>query len=150
MLLDKKAFLGGNSVKATSGINASESKAQKELGIKDTNEAFEKDINQSANKGLPGPGINEIQKTMVRDSAPAVQWLSDSFGLDLSKVSRLGGHSFPRTHRGAEKFPGMAITYAQIKWLSDMAKKEPNRMQIITKARANKLLVNDKGEVVGC
>ena len=65
---------------------------------------------------------------MVRDSAPSVQWLSDSFGLDLSKVSRLGGHSFPRTQREDKKFPGMAITYAQIKWLSEMAKKEPERM----------------------
>lgn len=27
--------------------------------------------------------------------------------LDLSKVSRLGGHSFERTHRGGAQFPGM-------------------------------------------
>lgn len=32
------------------------------------------------------------------------------FGLDLSKVSRLGGHSFERTHRGGAQFPGMTIT----------------------------------------
>lgn len=34
----------------------------------------------------------------------------ERFGLDLSKVSRLGGHSFERTHRGGAQFPGMTIT----------------------------------------
>jgi len=28
---------------------------------------------------------------MVYDSGPAVEWLTSSFGLDLSLVSRLGG-----------------------------------------------------------
>jgi hypothetical protein len=39
-----------------------------------------------------------------------VDWLQQRFKLDLSKVSRLGGHSQPRTHRGKERFPGFAIT----------------------------------------
>ena len=112
ILLEKKSFPGGNSVKATSGINASESKAQKTLNIKDSNEVFEKDIALSANKGVPGLDATDLQKTFVKESAPCIEWLETSFGLDLSKVSRLGGHSFPRTHRGGEKFPGMAITYA--------------------------------------
>jgi len=49
---------------------------------------------------------------MVYDSGPAIDWLIKDFGLDLSLVSRLGGHSHQRTHRGKEKFPGMTITYA--------------------------------------
>jgi hypothetical protein len=36
----------------------------------------------------------------------------EKFNLDLSKVSRLGGHSEKRTHRGGQQFPGMTITYA--------------------------------------
>ena len=112
VILEKKAFPGGNSVKATSGINASESRAQKALNIQDSNTAFENDVVLSANKGVPGGKINEIQRTLVSESAPSVEWIEKSFNLDLSKVSRLGGHSFPRTHRGGEKFPGMAITYA--------------------------------------
>jgi hypothetical protein len=40
-------------------------------------------------------------------SGDAVNWLQDKFALDLSKVSRLGGHSQPRTHRGDAQFPGM-------------------------------------------
>ena len=40
-------------------------------------------------------------------SGDAVDWLQNKFKLDLSKVSRLGGHSLPRTHRGSAQFPGM-------------------------------------------
>jgi hypothetical protein len=48
---------------------------------------------------------------MVNDSGPSIEWLITKFGLDLSLLGRLGGHTNPRTHRGKEKFPGMTITY---------------------------------------
>jgi hypothetical protein len=48
---------------------------------------------------------------MVNDSGPSIDWLINKFGLDLSLLGRLGGHTHPRTHRGKEKFPGMTITY---------------------------------------
>ena len=38
LLLDKSAFCGGNSTKATSGINAAGSRTQRTLGIPDTAE----------------------------------------------------------------------------------------------------------------
>jgi hypothetical protein len=41
-----------------------------------------------------------LVKVLTHNSAAAVDWLTERFGLDLSLVSRLGGHSFPRTHRG--------------------------------------------------
>jgi flavocytochrome c len=48
----------------------------------------------------------------------------------------LSGHSEPRTHRGHDaKFPGMAITYALMQRLEELAEKEPERVQIIKKAR---------------
>jgi FAD-dependent fumarate reductase len=46
---------------------------------------------------------------LTNESASAVEWLSGK-GIDLSNVAELGGHSFPRTHRGAGKTPpGYAI-----------------------------------------
>lgn len=39
-----------------------------------------------------------------------MNWLVDRFSLDLSKVARLGGHTYERTHRGNAQFPGMTIT----------------------------------------
>merc|ERR1719487_1496373 len=67
---------------------------------------------------------------------------------DLSLVARLGGHSAPRTHRGKERFPGMTITYALIQMVEKIAE-TTDKARIITKARANELLVGANNSVVG-
>jgi flavocytochrome c len=144
LVLDKNAFLGGNSTKATSGINGALTTTQIKLGIKDSVEAFYEDTAKSARKLLRP----EIARVLTGESAPAVQWLQDKFKLDLSLVSRLGGHSFPRTHRGKERFPGMTITYALMEKLEEIATKSPETARILTKARVTKL-INENGAVVG-
>ena len=105
VLLDKCAFLGGNSTKATSGINGAGTRAQARLGIPDTSEIFYQDSAKSARSEL----IPELTRVLTYESGSAVEWVSDKFGVDLSLVSRLGGHSQPRTHRGKEQFPGVRI-----------------------------------------
>ena len=80
-------------------------------------------------------------------SAAAVEWLQDTFNLDLTLVSRLGGHSQPRTHRGHDaKFPGMAITYALMQRLEELAEAEPERVQIIKKAHV--ISLNKSGNTI--
>lgn len=151
LVLDKKEFLGGNSVKATSGINGALTTAQQTLGIPDSVASFLKDTAVSAtglaadSNAQPSP----LNKVLVEDSAPAVEWLINSFGLDLSLVSRLGGHSFPRTHRGRERFPGMTITYALMEKMDDIAKKNPTIAQVLTLARATRLLTDNTGAITG-
>jgi flavocytochrome c len=62
----------------------------------------------------------------------------------------LGGHSFPRTHRGKERFPGMTITYALMEKLEEIAKKEPHRARQLFKAKVTKLLRDEtSGSVIG-
>src|SRR5882757_7351564 len=57
------------------------------------------------------------------------------------------GHSQPRTHRGHDaKFPGMAITYALMQRLEELAETEPERVQIIKKARVTS--INKEGNLV--
>lgn len=85
---------------------------------------------------------------MVEESAPAIEWLIKSFGLDLSLVSRLGGHSFPRTHRGGERFPGMTITYALMEKLEQISEETPERAKILVKSRVTEL-IKEGDEVVG-
>src|SRR5688572_18411300 len=70
--------------------------------------------------GKPGPS-NDLFKVLTHESAPAVEWLINSFKLDLSLLGRLGGHSYPRTHRGKERFPGMTITYALMEKFDELA-----------------------------
>ena len=90
----------------------------------------------------------DLIKVLTGRSGDAVNWLIDRFGLDLSKVSRLGGHSQPRTHRGGAQFPGMVITYAQLERLEDLAESTPDRVRVLKKANVLKLII-EEGKVVG-
>mmetsp|Transcript_76492 Transcript_76492/g.145561 ORF Transcript_76492/g.145561 Transcript_76492/m.145561 type:complete len:149 (+) Transcript_76492:73-519(+) len=112
VLLDKSSFCGGNSTKATSGINGSNTKSQKALDISDSAEIFTADTLKG---GAKRP---EVVKVLCGNSGPDVEWLMNAFDLDLSLVARLGGHSQPRTHRGKERFPGMTITRHGLKCVS--------------------------------
>jgi len=142
VLLDKSSFCGGNSTKATSGINGAGTKTQAAKGVPDTTEIFFADTLKG---GAKKP---EIAKVLCANSGADVDWLVEKFDLDLSLLARLGGHSQPRTHRGAERFPGMTITYALIQMCEKVAEKT-DRSRIITKAEVNKLICNG-GAVVGC
>merc|ERR1712135_72595 len=90
----------------------------------------------------------DLVSVLTGESAPSVDWLMDKFGLDLSLVSRLGGHSNPRTHRGKERFPGMTITYALMERLEEIAE-ESDRARIMLKTKAEKLLTDSSGNVIG-
>merc|ERR1712176_118919 len=142
VLLDKSSFCGGNSTKATSGINGAETKTQKEKGIGDSIALFTQDTLKG---GAKRP---EVAKVLCGNSGADVDWLVEKFNLDLSLVARLGGHSMPRTHRGKERFPGMTITYALIQMLEKVSEKNPDKARIVTKACAKKLLTNSSGACV--
>lgn len=113
VILEKLAKAGGNSIKASSGINGAGTQHQK---VKDSPEQFFDDTVKSA-KGLGKP---ELMKVLSERSAQAVTWLEQDFGIDLSTVAQLGGHSVARTHRGGGKLPpGFAIISALCKPLED-------------------------------
>jgi len=142
VLIDKSSFCGGNSTKATSGINGAATRTQKQKGIDDSTDLFTKDTLKG---GAKKP---EIVKVLCENSGRDVEWLMDAFNLDLSLVARLGGHSAPRTHRGKERFPGMTITYALIQMVEKISEMT-DKARIITKAKGTKLLQGDGGCVVG-
>ncbi|KAF3923040.1 hypothetical protein ABW20_dc0104631 [Dactylellina cionopaga] len=135
-VLDKQGFFGGNSTKATSGINGALTNSQIDLGIQDSVKQFYEDTIKSArDKARP-----DLIKVLTHKSASAIEWLQEVFKLDLTLVSRLGGHSQPRTHRGHDaKFPGMAITYALMQRLETLAETEPSRITILKKAKVTEL-----------
>jgi flavocytochrome c len=59
------------------------------------------------------------------------------------------GHSFPRTHRGHDaKFPGMAITYALMQRMEELVEKDPDRVQVIKKAKVTEL-IKDGNTITG-
>lgn len=143
LVLDKQNFFGGNSTKATSGINGALTRTQVDEKIQDSVKQFYDDTIKSArDKARP-----DLIKVLTYKSASSIEWLQDVFNLDLTLVSRLGGHSQPRTHRGHDaKFPGMAITYALMQRLEELVESDPDRVQVIKKARV--VAVNKEGNKV--
>lgn len=148
VLLDKQGFLSGNSGKATSGINGALTRTQVLLEIKDSVEQFYNDTLATA-KDRANPALIRV---LTYNSADAVHWLQELFKLDLSVVSRLGGHSQPRTHRGKDaKFPGMAITYKLLETLENLAVEQPERIVILKDTQVIDLLSqdSDKSAITG-
>jgi len=79
-------FMGGNSTKATSGINGALTQTQTEEKIGDSVKQFYEDTLKSArDKARP-----DLIKVLTYKSAAAVEWLQEVFNLDLTLVSRLG------------------------------------------------------------
>ncbi|ORY17522.1 FAD binding domain-containing protein [Clohesyomyces aquaticus] len=114
-LLERSAKPGGNSMKASSGINGAPTHYQ---SVSD--DAFYADTVKSAGKAMAAMTAHreKLIATLTNSSSAAITWLVDNKGIDLSKVAQLGGHSFPRTHRGAGQTPpGASIVTTLLKSL---------------------------------
>lgn len=137
ILLDKEAKLGGNALKASSGINGVPTAAQKAAGVHDSVKQFTDDTVLSAGN-LARPPLIDV---LTSRSAEAVAWLSEKFHVDLSIVSRLGGHFAARTHRGQGGPPGWAITSVLVKQIESA--EQAGRITIERQAKVSGLLVSD-------
>ncbi|MFD2305272.1 flavocytochrome c [Enterococcus termitis] len=97
VILEKMPVAGGNTIKSSSGMNASETKFQKEEGITDSNDKFF----EETLKGGKGTNDQELLRFFVDHSADAIDWL-DTKGIELSNLTITGGMSEKRTHRPAD------------------------------------------------
>ncbi|KAF3914996.1 hypothetical protein AA313_de0203496 [Arthrobotrys entomopaga] len=116
-VLERAANPGGNSIKASSGINGAPTKYQP---LQD--DAFYSDTIKSAGSAISV--MKEQRETLIgtltNSSSSAISWLVETKGIDLSKVAQLGGHSFPRTHRGSGgPPPGFSIISTLLKSLKE-------------------------------
>ena len=93
-IFEKMPVIGGNTSKSSGGMNASETKFQKEQGIEDSNDLFY----EETLKGGKGTNDPELLRYMVDNSADAIDWL-DSMGIRLNKITFSGGFSVARIHR---------------------------------------------------
>lgn len=121
-MLERSPKPGGNSIKASSGINGAGTRFQAQAASAnpqaghDSRDLFYTDTLRSAGKRLSQAHGREHEArerligVLVDQSVKAIELLSDELGVDLSVVTRLGGHSAARTHRGGGKMPpGAAI-----------------------------------------
>jgi flavocytochrome c len=146
-LIEKEKNIGGNSAKATSGINGALTKYQKELGIEDSLEQFSKDtLKSGGNLNVPS-----LVNTLVHDSKDAVEWYAQ-FNLILSAISQCGGHEVARTHRQAPRADGKPspvgwnIISALKKYVLEDLKEN---VEVLLNTRVQEIIKNENGKVVG-
>lgn len=94
IVLEQMPVIGGNTNKATGGMNASETSVQEEKGIEDSNEVFYEDTFKGGHE-LNDP---KLLSRMVEDSAEALDWVN-SHGTGLNDVSYSGGATNSRIHK---------------------------------------------------
>jgi flavocytochrome c len=115
VLLEKQKNFGGNSAKATSGINILNSPLQKAQNVKDTYDLFFSDTMKSGK----GRSVPDLVSTLVEDSVSVFNFFTD-IKADLSKLGLLGGHSVPRTCRPTNATVGYHLTSVVYKTLLNL------------------------------
>ena len=138
VILEKMPYVGGNTTKATGGMNAAETHYQKEQGIEDSVELFISDTMEGGHN-LNDP---ELVRTMAEQSAGAIEWL-DSIGADLPKISFSGGASTNRIHAPAD---GSAVGNYLVDKFSEKLKELGVEVMLNTKATE---LIMEDGKIAG-
>lgn len=144
IILDKAGSIGGNSIKASSGINGAGTVTQEVLNVKDTPELFLKDTFKSAR----GKGVQSLMDVLSTESKGAIEWLQNEFDIKLDALAQLGGHSVPRTHRSNGNLPpGYELVSTLSKRLQAKEKEDSERLKILLNSKVQNLGINSKGAV---
>lgn len=138
IVVEKMPMVGGNTLRATGGLNAAGTKYQEAKGIKDSPDIhFDDTMKGGYNKNIP-----ELVRTMVDKAPEAIDWLT-SLGADLTDVGNLGGSTNARSHRPKG---GAAVGPEIVKVLKNAA--ESKKIEVLLETRATEILMKD-GKVVG-
>ncbi|AKP67198.1 flavocytochrome c [Companilactobacillus ginsenosidimutans] len=107
VILEKMPAIGGNTTRASSGMNASETTVQLDHKIVDNMEDFYNDTFKGGGK----KNNPELLKYFTTHSALAIDWLA-GHGIILDDLTTTGGMSVLRTHRPSSMAPigGFLVT----------------------------------------
>ncbi|GMT31149.1 hypothetical protein PFISCL1PPCAC_22446, partial [Pristionchus fissidentatus] len=136
ILVDSEKTLGGNSAKASSGINACNTPTQERMGIEDSVDRFRADT-MAAGDRENDEGLVEV---LVEESASAVEFLEEA-GVNLGDVNLCGGHAVPRTHwipspkEGRPLPVGFGIIKALREKVEAIQKENPEKITILLETR---------------
>lgn len=138
ILLEKMPYAGGNTTKATGGMNAAETHYQEEQGIEDSVEQFVEDTM----KGGKDVNNKELVTVMAENSAAGIDWL-DGIDAPLPKVSFSGGATNARIHAPEDgSGVGEYLVEAFLKKLDDLG------INVMYETKATDLIEED-GKIVG-
>jgi fumarate reductase flavoprotein subunit len=111
VIFEKMGIPGGNTLRATGGINAAGTPYQEMAGIEDSPDLFYNDTM----KGGYEKNDPALVRNLAKKSAASIAWLT-GMGADLSDVGRLAGASVNRAHRpggGGKVGPEIAKTLSR-------------------------------------
>jgi len=98
VIIEKMPTIGGNTIKASVGMNAAETRFQKLKGIEDSKELFyEETLKGGKFKNNPA-----LLREFVDLAPEAIDWLANH-GIELNDITITGGMSIDRTHRPADR-----------------------------------------------
>lgn len=138
-VLEKNEGLGGNTNKASSGMNASESNVQYQNGIIDHNEDFYRETMKGGGR-MSDPAM---LKFFVEHSAAAISWLKDH-NIVVDSLTITGGMSRKRCHRPSSLAPiGAFLETNLLKVAQD------EEIPVFNEVRVTKLLQDDNKKVCG-
>ena len=149
-LVEKEAFVGGNSQWASSGINGVIKTARDENP--DSVGAYRDDCEKSSygnGNGADGldPETIEHIPTLTSKAGETIEWLRQRAGADLSLLSRLGGHSHARTYRPNEGMAGSSLVFALKAKCEEYM--DSGRFNVVKKARVTRVSTDGDGQIVG-
>lgn len=98
LVVEKMSTIGGNTIKASVGMNAAQTRFQKLKGITDSKDLFY----QETLKGGQFKNNTLLLKEFVERAPQAVEWLAEH-DIELSDITITGGMSIDRTHRPADR-----------------------------------------------
>ncbi|MBE6866829.1 MAG: flavocytochrome c [Ruminococcaceae bacterium] len=139
VIIEKTAMAGGNTTRATGGLNASETTFQDRDAIEDSNQLFIDDTMKG------GKNINDLSLVtyMAENSAEALYWVND-LGADLTVVGLFGGASVKRIHRPSDT---SAVGPVLVKTL--MSQIEKLNIPVFYNTKADEILTDENGAVSG-
>jgi len=139
VIIEKTAMAGGNTTRATGGLNASETTFQDRDAIEDSNQLFIDDTMKG------GKNINDLSLVtyMAENSAEALYWVND-LGADLTVVGLFGGASVKRIHRPSDT---SAVGHVLVKTL--MSQIEKLNIPVFYNTKADEILTDENGAVSG-
>ena len=138
VVVEKMMIIGGNTLRATGGLNAAGTVYQDKAGIKDSPDVHYEDTM----KGGRYENVPELVRTMVDNAAAAVEWLND-LGANLIQVNLSGGSTNARSHAPEG---GGAVGPAVVMTLQNAAKERG--IEVLTQTKAAEVLV-EGGQVAG-
>jgi len=149
-LVEKEAYVGGNSQWASSGINGVIKSSFE--GNPDSVDAYADDCEKSSfgngngRSGLDPETVEHIP-TLTSKAGQTIEWLRRRVGADLTLLSRLGGHSHARTYRPTEGMAGSSLVFALKGKCEEYL--QSGRFKIVKKARVTAATTDSNGRING-